>query len=373
MESAKSRGAGKKLREELARQSIVNNALSKINSKLSEDVEQVIGETLREVALHMDLDRMFLYTFDKDNPKAFSLRSYFDVSGEMPSDDILTLLPERLYLVVDAIKRGNGCCMLDRTNMTQRDVINLMRYNFRAEIAYPIYLEGRLYGILIFAESKSERIWTKEELRFSQSISLLIQNMLDLSKLESGEYQVNARMFNIWETLTGVALAAEQRINDGMIELEGLTMDEKVLVYADPDLIHQVAYNLLDNAIKFTPAGGTIRFSVEKLGPEAEISIWNSGQGISPEALPYVFERFYKEDRSRGLHARGSGLGLNICKVLVNLAGGQIRVESQQGEWCRFVFTLPTCSPNPGGMKRLPDAAGQPGAVEDPASMKPVE
>ena len=204
-------------------------------------------------------------------------------------------------------------------------------------------------------------------------LARLIQNMLDLSKLESGEYQVNARMFNIWETLTGVALAAEQRINDGMIELEGLTMDEKVLVYADPDLIHQVAYNLLDNAIKFTPAGGTIRFSVEKLGPEAEISIWNSGQGISPEALPCVFERFYKEDRSRGLHARGSGLGLNICKVLVNLAGGQIRVESQQGEWCRFVFTLPTCSPNPGGMKRLPDAAGQPGAVEDPASMKPVE
>ena len=204
-------------------------------------------------------------------------------------------------------------------------------------------------------------------------LARLIQNMLDLSKLESGEYQVNARMFNIWETLTGVALAAEQRINDGMIELEGLTMDEKVLVYADPDLIHQVAYNILDNAIKFTPAGGTIRFSVEKLGPEAEISIWHSGQGISPEALPYVFERFYKEDRSRGLHARGSGLGLNICKVLVNLSGGQIRVESQQGEWCRFVFTLPTCSPNPGGMKRLPDAAGQPGAVEDPASMKPVE
>ena len=172
-------------------------------------------------------------------------------------------------------------------------------------------------------------------------LARLIQNMLDLSKLESGEYQVNARMFNIWETLTGVALSAEQRINDGMIELEGLTMDEKVLVYADPDLIHQVAYNLLDNAIKFTPAGGTIRFHVEKLGPEVEVSIWNSGQGISPEALPYVFQRFYKEDRSRGLHARGAGLGLNICKVLVNLSGGKIWVESQEGEWCRFSFTLP--------------------------------
>ena len=204
-------------------------------------------------------------------------------------------------------------------------------------------------------------------------LARLIQNMLDLSKLESGEYQVNARMFNIWETVTGVALSAEQRINDGMIEIEGLTMDEKALVYADPDLIHQVVYNLLDNAIKFTPAGGTIRFSVEKLGPETEIAVWNSGQGISPEALPYVFQRFYKEDRSRGLHARGAGLGLNICKVLVNLSGGQIRVESQQGEWCRFVFTLPSQAPNPGGMKRLPDEAGGAPAVEDPASMKPVE
>ena len=204
-------------------------------------------------------------------------------------------------------------------------------------------------------------------------LARLIQNMLDLSKLESGEYPVNARMFNIWETVTGVALSAEQRINDGMIEIEGLTMDEKVLVYADPDLIHQVVYNLLDNAIKFTPAGGTIRFSVERLGPEVEIAIWNSGQGISPEALPYVFQRFYKEDRSRGLHARGAGLGLNICKVLVNLSGGQIRVESQQGEWCRFVFTLPSQAPNPGGMKRLPDESGGSPAVEDPASMKPVE
>ena len=204
-------------------------------------------------------------------------------------------------------------------------------------------------------------------------LARLIQNMLDLSKLESGEYQVNARMFNIWETLTGVALSAEQRINDGMIDIDGLTMDEKVLVYADPDLIHQVAYNLLDNAIKFTPAGGTIRFGVERLGPEVEVSIWNSGQGISPEALPYVFQRFYKEDQSRGLHAQGAGLGLNICKVLVNLSGGQIRVESKQGEWCRFVFTLPVQPPNPGGMKRLPDESGRPGAVEDPASMKPVD
>ena len=140
-----------------------------------------------------------------------------------------------------------------------------------------------------------------------------------------------------------------------------------------PSYLERLLWNLLSNAVKFTPAGGTIRFGVERLGPEVEVSIWNSGQGISPEALPYVFQRFYKEDQSRGLHARGAGLGLNICKVLVNLSGGQIRVESKQGEWCRFVFTLPVQPPNPGGMKRLPDESGRPGAVEDPASMKPVD
>ena len=186
-------------------------------------------------------------------------------------------------------------------------------------------------------------------------LARLVQNMLDITKLEAGEYQVHARLYNIWETLTGAALAAEQRITAGGIELEGLGGDEQTLVYADPDLVHQVVYNLLDNAIKFTPKGGTIRLSAQRQGPEVEIAVWNSGVGISPEALPFVFERFYKEDQSRGLNAKGSGLGLHICKVLVNLSGGQIRVESQQGEWCRFVFTLPAELPNKRDLLKLSD------------------
>ena len=137
--------------------------------------------------------------------------------------------------------------------------------------------------------------------------------------------------------------------------------------------MHQVVYNIVDNAIKFTPAGGTISFAAERRGNMVEVRIENTGAGIAPEALPFVFERFYKEDRSRGMNTRGSGLGLHICKILINLSGGQIHAESEEGKWCRFVFTLPTVAPNPGGMKRLPDESGRPGAVEDPASMKPVD
>ena len=171
-------------------------------------------------------------------------------------------------------------------------------------------------------------------------LTRLIQNMLDISKLEAGEYQVNARSYDVWESITGAALAAEQRIESGKIQIQGL-VPERTRVYADPDLVHQVVYNLLDNAIKFTPEEGIIRFGVTRSGGQVTVSIWNTGPGIAPEALPFVFDRFFKEDRSRGLNTRGSGLGLHICKVLVNLSGGKIWVESQEGEWCRFSFTLP--------------------------------
>ena len=171
-------------------------------------------------------------------------------------------------------------------------------------------------------------------------LTRLIQNMLDISKLEAGEYQVNARSYDVWESITGAALAAEQRIENGKIQIQGL-VPERTMVYADPDLVHQVVYTLLDTAIKFTPEEGIIRFGVTRSGGQVTVSIWNTGPGIAPEALPFVFDRFFKEDRSRGLNTRGSGLGLHICKVLVNLSGGKIWVESQEGEWCRFSFTLP--------------------------------
>ena len=170
-------------------------------------------------------------------------------------------------------------------------------------------------------------------------LARLIQNMLDLSKLESGEYQVNARMFNIWETITGVALSAEQRINDGMIDIDGLTMDEKVLVYADPDLIHQVVYNLLDNAIKFSTPGTAIRLSIQTKGRKAYIGVRNIGETIAPEELDKIFDRFHKSDRSRSLDKEGVGLGLYIVKTILNSLKETITVTSEDGV-TEFIFTL---------------------------------
>ena len=171
-------------------------------------------------------------------------------------------------------------------------------------------------------------------------LTRLIKNMLDITKLEAGEYQVNARNYDIWESITSVVFGAEQRLEANKIQISGFA-PTKTMVYADEDLVYQVIYNIVDNAIKFCNVGGEIRFSVTQARGMVTVGIRNTGAGISADALPYVFDRFYKEDKSRGLNTMGSGLGLHICKVLINLSGGNIWAESKEGEYCQFNFTLP--------------------------------
>lgn len=200
VETAKSRGAGMKLREELARQSIVNEALNKINSKLIDSADEVIDETLRDVGLHLDVDKIILYNIEWSERHFYSMRNYWDVSGVAPDEELVETLPERMYIVEDEINHGDGRYMVDNTNMTEDSKLNLMRYNFKAVIAYPLYLNDRFYGILFFAECKSQRVWTKEELRFTQSISLVIQDMLENAEGDDNIRNVNKHLIETYNS-----------------------------------------------------------------------------------------------------------------------------------------------------------------------------
>ena len=174
-------------------------------------------------------------------------------------------------------------------------------------------------------------------------LARLTNSMLDISKLESGEFMMNVQNYNIWDTIAAVAFSFESRMEQAEIQLIGFE-PQKVMVYADKDIIHQVVYNIFDNALKFTPKGGYIAFSVteEKAASSVMVKIKNSGQGISKEALPYIFDRFYKADASRSVHTRGAGIGLFISKTLVQRSGGDIYVESEEGQYTQFIFTLPS-------------------------------
>lgn len=176
-------------------------------------------------------------------------------------------------------------------------------------------------------------------------LARLTNSMLDISKLESGEFVMNTKEYNIWDTIAAVAFSMENRIEEGNISLKGFR-PRKIMVKADEDIIHQVVYNIFDNALKFTPPGGYIALDVQSEGAPGfvTVKIRNSGQGISSDALPYIFERFYKGDYSRSVHTKGAGIGLFIAKTLVQRSGGDITVESREGEYTEFIFTLPAGS-----------------------------
>lgn len=176
-------------------------------------------------------------------------------------------------------------------------------------------------------------------------LARLTHNMLDVSKLEAGEYEINSTSFDIWGPLAQVFINAEKRLSEKKITLEGMDGYPPYLVTADKDYVHQILFNLVDNAIKFTGEQGTITVKVESTKSQVTVEIKNTGDGIPKDVLPYVFDRFYKADVSRGVNVGGSGLGLHICKVLVGLMGGKMWAESELEKSASFFFSLPVAVP----------------------------
>ena len=139
----------------------------------------------------------------------------------------------------------------------------------------------------------------------------------------------------------GIVLSQEQRIDAKNLEINGLDKLSSITLEADKDLIHRVVYNLVDNAVKFTDEGGNISFNAKSEAKKLVFSIRNSGKGIPQSDLPYLFERFYKVDKSRSANKKSTGLGLFIVKTIVKNHGGKITVSSVENEFTEFEVTLP--------------------------------
>ena len=174
----------------------------------------------------------------------------------------------------------------------------------------------------------------------TKRMSRLVRTMLNLSRIEAGEMEIKHSKFNIVETICQALFLFETQIEEKNLDVRGLDHD-KVMVDADPDLVHQVVYNLIENAVKFVNEGGYLEFGFSSDVKNTYISVKNSGAGLSKEEIPKIFDRFYKTDRSRGLDKNGVGLGLYIVRSIVSLHGGEIIVRSNEGEFVEFVFSLP--------------------------------
>ena len=174
-----------------------------------------------------------------------------------------------------------------------------------------------------------------------QRLSRMVVSMLNLSKIEAGEISINLQRYDIGKQIFETLLSFEKRIDSGNITIEGFEDMGAVYVSADKDLLQQVLYNLLDNAIKFTPDSGTINIRAQNDEEKTTVTIRNSGQGISPEEIDRIFERFYKVDKSRSYDTKGVGLGLYIVKTIINMHDGEISASSELGKYTEFRFSIP--------------------------------
>ena len=172
-------------------------------------------------------------------------------------------------------------------------------------------------------------------------LSRLVSSLLDISKIQAGERKFKKESFDICELCRQVLISSEQRIETKHLDVDFRCDEDNMFVIGDTDAIHQIVYNLLDNAIKFSREGGKYIIEIKEKSQKIEVSVFNEGNGIPNDDLPYVFDRFYKSDKSRGLDKTGVGLGLYIARAIIEAHNENIWVESSYGEWCKFTFTLP--------------------------------
>ena len=176
----------------------------------------------------------------------------------------------------------------------------------------------------------------------AKRLSRLVSSLLDISRIQAGDRKFTPTPFDICEMGRVILISFEQQIDEKRLEVSFECDEDRMAVLADHDAIYQIFYNICHNAVKFSRKGGMLRIRIRAdRDHKVLVSVYNDGQGIPVVDLPYVFERFYKSDKSRGLDKSGVGLGLFIAKTIIQAHGERIWVESEEGKWCEFFFTLP--------------------------------
>ena len=175
----------------------------------------------------------------------------------------------------------------------------------------------------------------------TKRLSRLVRSMLDISRMEDGSVPEEKKVrFDMEETLGQVLITFEKKITDKELNVDVDMPAYPVITHACEDYVTQVIYNLIDNAVKFCPQGGTLGLKIQQGGGKIYVTVSNEGETIPTEELPLVFDRFHKIDKSRSQNRDGWGLGLYIVKTLVSSHGENISVTSRDGKTA-FTFTMP--------------------------------
>ena len=220
-----------------------------------------------------------------------------------------------------------------------------VRRNLVADVAHELrtplsVMQGTLTAQLdgVFPLDLSETAKLYDETRL---LSRLVDDLRELAQVEAGQLQLNIGAIDLKHVIATTVNAFDGAAGEKQIQLNDATADQLPFVTADSERVAQVLRVLISNALRHTPANGSITVAATPLAGQVEVSVRDTGEGITLDELPYVFDRFWRGDKSRARETGGSGLGLAIAKQLIEAQNGSIGVESQSGAGSRFWFRLP--------------------------------
>jgi len=229
---------------------------------------------------------------------------------------------------------------LAQADTHRREMVSNVSHDLRTPLAA---LHGYLETLLMKEGSmtpQEQREYLQIALRHSERLAKLVGELFELARLDSREVQVNLEPFSLGELVQDVVQQYHLGAQQKSLRLRALLPDDLPLVYADIALIERVLDNLLENALRYTPEGGSVTLSLAPQPGRIEVRVADTGSGIRQEHLPHIFERFYRvpaQPEKPGC----AGLGLAIAKRILELHGGTIRVESVPDQGTSFTFRLP--------------------------------
>ena len=238
---------------------------------------------------------------------------------------------------------GTVCLLRDmseavRMEQLRRDYVANISHELRTPLTgIRGMVEPLIDGILESEEERmdSYRVILRETIRLEK----LVGEMLDMSRLQDGRVSVELEPLELPGILEAAARSMRNIAEDAGVSLVVETDGTELRCMGNEDRITQVLVILMDNALSFTPSGGTVTVYARDAGEMVAVGVRDTGCGIQPKDLPMIWERFYKADRSR-MRTTGTGLGLSIAKLVVTLMGGEIGVKSEPGKGADFTFTL---------------------------------
>ncbi len=228
---------------------------------------------------------------------------------------------------------------LDNLETSRKGFISDVTHELRTPLTTISGFVGGIIDGTIPKESHNE--YLEVVLSESKRLSRLISNLVQVTKMENGEIKPDRTNFDISELVRQTLIKFEMIITPKNIDVSLNIPEGKVVVNADKDKISQVLINLINNAVKFTPEDGKLVIDITVKKDKAYISVENSGPGIDENDLKYIWDRFYKGDKSRGEDRTGMGLGLYIVKRIIDLHDENITVTSIKDKKTTFEFTLP--------------------------------